>query len=473
MAVVDWDAAADIAVRMVPAGPTTTAPAAAQAVAELAELAAAAVQPVRETTGMVADVGEHRAAIVDRPEWIRSNVAGMRELLIPLEDRLDKSDTPSWLPSATGRISAIEFGLALSWVATKVLGQYEAVVAPGSSNRLLLVAPNIVAVERQMDVPSRDFRMWVALHEETHRVQFGAVPWLEAHFRSEIESLLLEMETAGSDALKRLAAAVVAVIKVLGGAPGATIIDAIQTPAQRWEIVLVLWLSLGAAAIRAALNLWNRLTSGQPLDDQTASIIAPVTPDRPWLDAGYQLSFLLLPLGAVALVGYLLYRSGESLATIGFDLRRPGSDLGRGVALAALVGGTGLLFYLAAYSAGLSVQIAAAAVSGWWDWLFLVLRAAENAVLEEVVILGFLLHRLDQIGMRPLPAIFLSSLLRGAYHLYQGFGGFIGNFAMGLLFGWLFRRWGRVGPMVVAHFLIDVVAFVGYALLSERISWLP
>ena len=244
-------------------------------------------------------------------------------------------------------------------------------------------------------------------------------------------------------------------------------------PALRWEIVLVLWLSLGAAAIRAALNLWNRLTSGQPLDDQTASIIAPVTPDRPWLDAAYQLSFLLLPLGAVALVGYLLYRSGESLATIGFDLRRPGSDLGRGIALAALVGGTGLLFYLAAYSAGLSVQIAAAAVSGWWDWLFLVLRAAENAVLEEVVILGFLLHRLDQIGMRPLPAIFLSSLLRGAYHLYQGFGGFIGNFAMGLLFGWLFRRWGRVGPMVVAHFLIDVVAFVGYALLSERISWLP
>lgn len=237
MAVVDWDAAADVAVRMVPAGPTTTAPEASQAVAELTELAAAAVQPVRETTGMVADVGEHRAAIVDRPEWIRSNVTGMRELLLPLEDRLDKSDAPSWLPSAAGRVSALEFGLALSWVATKVLGQYEAVVAPGSSNRLLLVAPNIVATERQLEVPPRDFRMWVALHEETHRVQFGAVPWLEAHFRTEIESLLLEMETAGTDALKRLAAAVVAVIKVLGGAPGATIIDAIQTPAQR-EIFL-------------------------------------------------------------------------------------------------------------------------------------------------------------------------------------------------------------------------------------------
>lgn len=237
MAVVDWDAAADIAVRMVPAGPTTTATEAQQAVAELAELAAAAVEPVRNTTSMVADVGEHRAAIVDRPEWIRSNVAGMRELLTPLEDRLPDSAGPAWLPNTAGRVSAMEFGLALSWVATKVLGQYEAVVEPGSSNRLLLVAPNIVAVERQLDVPPRDFRMWVALHEETHRVQFGAVPWLEGHFRAEIEALLLEMETSGTDALKRLAAAVVAVIKVLGGAPGATIIDAVQTPAQR-EIFL-------------------------------------------------------------------------------------------------------------------------------------------------------------------------------------------------------------------------------------------
>ena len=246
-----------------------------------------------------------------------------------------------------------------------------------------------------------------------------------------------------------------------------------RKPALRWEIILVLWLSLGAAAIRATLNLWNRLTSGQPLNDQTASIISPVAPERPWLDAAYQLSFLLLPLGAVALVGYLLFRSGESLATIGFDLRRPGSDMVRGIALAAIVGGTGLVFYLAAYSAGLSVQIAAATVSAWWDWIFLILRAAENAILEEVIILGFLLHRLDQIGMRAGPAVLISALLRGAYHLYQGFGGFIGNFAMGLLFGWLFHRWGRVGPMVVAHFLIDVVAFVGYAALSDHVSWLP
>lgn len=248
----------------------------------------------------------------------------------------------------------------------------------------------------------------------------------------------------------------------------------VSTTFLRWEIVLVLWVSLGAAAIRALLNLAERLTSGRPLNEQVAPIISPVAPDRPWLDISYQVAFIVLPLGAVALAGYLLHRSSESFSTIGFDFRRPGSDLLRGAFLAALVGGTGLAFYLIAYQLGLSAQIAAAEVVGnWWDWVLLLLRAAENAVLEEVIILGFLLHRLDQVGVRAGPAIFISALIRGAYHLYQGFGGFIGNFVMGLLFGWLFRRWGRVGPMVVAHFLIDAVAFIGYATLADRIAWLP
>jgi membrane protease YdiL (CAAX protease family) len=240
------------------------------------------------------------------------------------------------------------------------------------------------------------------------------------------------------------------------------------------EIVVVLWVSLGAAAVRALLNLVNRLTSGVPLDQQSAQIVAPVTPDRPWLDLAYQVSFVVLPLGAVALVGYLLYRSGESFATIGLDLSRPGSDLGRGLLLAAGVGAVGLVFYVLAFRAGLSVQVAAAQVAGnWWDWPLLLIQAAANAVLEEVVILGFLLHRLEQWGMGHRSAIVISALVRGAYHLYQGFGGFVGNLAMGLLFGWLYYRWRRVGPMIVAHFLIDAVAFIGYAALSGRVDWLP
>ncbi len=240
------------------------------------------------------------------------------------------------------------------------------------------------------------------------------------------------------------------------------------------EVVVVLWVSLGASAIRAALNLANRLTSGVPLDQQQTSIVAPVAPDRPWLEISYQLSFVLLPLGAVALVWYLLHRSGDSFRSIGFDLTQPGRDMMRGTVLAVAVGGAGLVFYLFAFRAGLSVQIAAAQVAGqWWEWPLVLGQALTSSVLEEVVILGFVLLRLSQAGLSERWAIVIAALIRGAYHLYQGFGGFIGNVVMGLLFGWLFYRWRRVGPMVVAHFLIDAAAFVGYALLADRVDWLP
>ncbi len=237
MAMVDWDAAEDIGVRLVPAGPKVSGAEADEAVADLQSAAVASVDPVREETGLFADTDTHRAVVVDRNEWIRSNVAGMRELLAPLEARISDGQGPNWVTGGAGRVAAFELGAALSLVATKVLGQYEAVVPSGQRNRLLLVAPNIVTVERELDVVPQDFRMWVALHEETHRVQFGAVPWLEGHFRSEVEVFLSEVETSNTQALKRLGAIVSAIIRVLRGAPGATIIDAVQTPRQR-EIFL-------------------------------------------------------------------------------------------------------------------------------------------------------------------------------------------------------------------------------------------
>ncbi len=239
------------------------------------------------------------------------------------------------------------------------------------------------------------------------------------------------------------------------------------------EVVVVLWVSLGASALRAGLALIERLTRGIPLAEQQTSIVAPVTPDRPWLDLAFQLSFILLPLGAVALVWYLLHRSGESLHTIGFDVTQPGRDLGRGALLAAVLGGAGLIFYAFAYRAGFSVQIAAATTSQWWDWPLLLAQALQNSVVEEVVVLGFVILRLTQAGLPGRWAVVISALVRATYHLYQGFGGFVGNLVMGLVFGWLFLRWRRVGPMVVAHFLIDAAAFVGYALLAGRVSWLP
>jgi membrane protease YdiL (CAAX protease family) len=105
--------------------------------------------------------------------------------------------------------------------------------------------------------------------------------------------------------------------------------------------------------------------------------------------------------------------------------------------------------------------------------MVLVLRALGNGLVEECVLLGFVLVRLRQLGLRAPTAIGLVALLRGSYHLYQGIGGFLGNVGMGLFFGWLYHRWGRVTPLVLAHTLIDVGAFVGYALLAGRVAWVP
>jgi coenzyme F420 biosynthesis associated uncharacterized protein len=233
MAIVDWDAASAVGVRMVASGPSVSPAYAAEAVDELGSLAAMAVQPVRQTTGLVADSALHRTEVVDRAEWIRSSVAGMKLLLEPLETRVAARQGPGWAAAATGRIAALEVGAAMSWVATKVLGQYEALTQPEQPGRLLLVAPNIVAAESELSVPARDFRMWVALHEETHRVQFGAVGWLEDYFRSEVGDFLGQVDVSNAEALKKLGAVSAAVLRVLAGAPGSAIVDAMQTQGQR------------------------------------------------------------------------------------------------------------------------------------------------------------------------------------------------------------------------------------------------
>ncbi len=240
------------------------------------------------------------------------------------------------------------------------------------------------------------------------------------------------------------------------------------------ESIIVLGLSLGASAIWSILSIVNKLTQPVALSQQTTTMNSSVTPERPWLDLTYKLVGIVLALVPVVLALHLLDRDAPGAThRIGFDLRRPWSDLGAGALLAAVVGIPGLGLYAAARALGLNTTIAAANLTNhWWTIPVLVLAAAQNAVLEEVVMVGYLLTRWRQAGWGAWTAIGVSALVRGSYHLYQGFGGFVGNAVMGALFGWVYTKTRRVGPLVVAHTLLDIVAFVGYALLHAHVGWL-
>ena len=243
---------------------------------------------------------------------------------------------------------------------------------------------------------------------------------------------------------------------------------------QRWEIVAVFAVSLGASGLYALVSLIGSLTAKQSLSKQTATLNGSLAPGRPLLDLVMQLLNITLSLAPVLLVFYLLARAGERPSSIGVDARQPGRDLARGAVLAALIGGSGLGLYLIAYHLGVELNVVPENLPDvWWRFPVLLLSAAQNATVEEVIVVGYLLSRLDLLGVRPSRAIALSAVIRGSYHLYQGVGAFLGNAVMGLIFGYLYRRWGRVMPLLIAHFLIDAVTFVGYAVLAGHVSWLP
>jgi membrane protease YdiL (CAAX protease family) len=243
----------------------------------------------------------------------------------------------------------------------------------------------------------------------------------------------------------------------------------------RWETVLVLGLSLGSSAIYAVLSIIEKLTRPVPLSQQTTAMNQSATPGRPWLDLAYQLAGIVLPLTALALALYLLGHvcrpsvEQRARAFVGLDRREPARDLLRGLGLAALIGLPGLAFYFFARAIGINTQVSAANLQAvWWSGPVLVLAAIENALLEEVVMVGYLFTRWRQSGWSWPVVIGLSALIRGSYHLYQGFGGFAGNIVMGLVLGLVFVRTRRVMPLVVCHSILDVFAFVGYTVLRSR-----
>ena len=246
-----------------------------------------------------------------------------------------------------------------------------------------------------------------------------------------------------------------------------------------WETVLLLGVSLGASAIWSVLSIIEKLTRNVPLRSQTTAMNQSATPDRPWLDLAYQLAGVLIQVVPVALALYLLstvLRPSTTIGAarfIGFDRTEPVRDLLRGLGLAALIGLPGLGFYFLAKAAGINTTVSAANLTDvWWSGPVLTLAAIGNALLEEVVMVGYLFSRWGSVGWGKWRIILTSALIRGSYHLYQGFGGFVGNLVMGIIFGWFYTRTKRVMPLVVAHTILDVVAFVGYALLKSRLGWL-
>jgi membrane protease YdiL (CAAX protease family) len=240
------------------------------------------------------------------------------------------------------------------------------------------------------------------------------------------------------------------------------------------EVVIVLGISLGQSAIYSVLRIIERLTRNVPLAQQTSTLNASVTPDRPWLDLIYQLTGIAFALMPVLLALYLLNLTDSPASrTIGFDLRRPRFDLGFGALIALAIGVPGIGLYALGRAIGINTDVQASGLGDhWWTVPVLILSAIENAVLEEVVVIGYLFTRLRQFAWNVIAIIALSAVIRGAYHLYQGIGPFVANLIMGVIFGLIYLRWKRVGPLVVAHSLLDIAAFVGYALIAPHVDWL-
>lgn len=241
----------------------------------------------------------------------------------------------------------------------------------------------------------------------------------------------------------------------------------------RIEIVVVLLFTFGLSGLSSILSLIESAMEQGALSQQTVAINVPQSTLGP-------IDFLRQILGAVRLFAwgalglYLLWRSGIGPRAIGFARPRLRPHILHGVGLAALIGIPGLLFYLAAVALNLNVTVLPSTIDDvWWRPITLTLSAVANSVAEEVLVVAWLISRLRALGWGENRSLIASALLRGSYHLYQGFGAGVGNLVMGLIFGKYFQRTGRLWPLVVAHALIDVIAFVGFAALRDHVSWLP
>ncbi len=225
---VDYDLAVATARKLAPAPPQVSWAEAGEIVTELRGLAVQAEEHVRRVTGLVPPGEVLEATVVDRGGWAQANVEGFRVVLEPITRKLEEKEQNALAAGVTAKLAGLQMGSVLAWLSGKVLGQYEAFTAAGTPGRLIMVAPNIVETERRLDVDPHDFRLWVALHEVTHRTQFTAVPWMHDHVRGEIGTLL---EATSLDDPARLLERLKAV--VTGLPRGGSLVELIQTPEQK------------------------------------------------------------------------------------------------------------------------------------------------------------------------------------------------------------------------------------------------
>jgi membrane protease YdiL (CAAX protease family) len=239
----------------------------------------------------------------------------------------------------------------------------------------------------------------------------------------------------------------------------------------RIEIVIVFAVSLGLAGYTSLISLSDSLLKPVRLNQQHVAINVPQA-NASFLDFLGQLGNIAKLLAWGCLGVYLLYRAGFRLAEIGLGRFR-WTDVRVGLGLTALIGVPGLGLYFVARALDLDLTVLPTTLDDtWWRIPVLVVAAAANAWAEEALVIGYLISRLRQFGVRENRSLVAAAVLRGSYHLYQGFGGFIGNLVLGLVFGRVWQRTNRLWPMVLAHTLLDVVSFVGYALLVNHLSFL-
>ena len=233
--VVDWDLAVSTAVRVAGSGPQLTLPEARAAVADLRGCARDAVGFVAEHTGLVAAAAPGATMVVDRRGWVTANVGGLASVLDPVLVRLRDARSPggTTASSLVPRVTGVEVGAALGFLASKVLGQYELFTPDDRRPRLLLVAPNVVAVERELEVDPHDFRLWVCLHEETHRVQFTAVEWLGPWLRAEIQGYLDSVDVDGRALVERLRRTGGTLLGALRGLDAMGVLEQLMSPQER------------------------------------------------------------------------------------------------------------------------------------------------------------------------------------------------------------------------------------------------